>query len=219
MLSSSDKNQLAVLLLTNDFLSVSSGRKLYAITLTPVINHVWKAGLWSRSNPFEPSLGSRLSTREENAKASFLSAREEYVLDLFDLFELSLNRKLCNNWKRRGSKPAYTFGAVEHFEKNSRTFCAPHVHGLLAVEPAFVPAIERHLNLLNGHGRLDLNCLQGAPWESKRHLIDSVVIDPLMTVEDVQRWSGYAFDINKLTFNTTTRGTVSGIPIIPTCGN
>lgn len=207
MLTSSEMNRMNATLMTNDFLSVSSGRKLYAITLTPVINGVWKAGLWSRSNPFEPSLGSRLSTREENARDRFLSAREEYVLDLFDLFELSLNRKLCNNWKRRGTKPAYALGAVEHHEKNSRTFCAPHIHGLLAVEPAFVPVLERHLINVNGHKRFDLNCLQGAPWESKRHLIDSVVIDPLMTPEDVERWSGYAFDINKLTFNTTTRGT------------
>ena len=207
MLSSSEINRMKATLMTNDFLSVSSGRKLYAITLTPVINGVWKAGLWSRSNPFEPSLGSSLSAREENAKAMFMSAREEYVLDLFDLFELSLNRKLCNNWKRRDSKPAYTFGAVEHFEKNSSALRTPHIHGLLAVDPAFVPALEQHLNLINGHKRFDLNCLQGAPWASKRPLIDSVVIDPLMTPEDVERWSGYSFDINKMTFNTTTRGT------------
>ena len=184
MLSSPDNNQRNAVLITDDFLSNSFSRKLYSFTLTPHMRPVWNAGIWSNIN-----------------------AREDYVLDLFDLFELSLNRKLCNNWKRRGSKPAFSLGAVEHYEKNSNNLVAPHIHGLLAIDLAFVTVLEDQLTPTGGRIRLDLDCLKGTPWASKRHLIHSIVIEPLVAQEDVERWSNYSFDINKLTFNTTIRGT------------
>lgn len=184
MQTNHDNNRREVIAITNEFLSKSADRKLYSITFTPHMGSVWSAGIWSN-----------------------LAARENYVLDLFDLFELNLNRRLCNNWKRKSSKPAISLGAVEDYKKNSNELSAPHIHGILAIDCSVIPTLENHLVLTNGRLRFDLGCLQGTAWASKRHLIHSIVIEPLIAQEDVERWSNYSFDINKLTFDTTTRGT------------
>jgi hypothetical protein len=39
----------------------------------------------------------------------------------------------------------------------------------------------------NGRKRFDLDNLKGTPWVAKRHLIDSVVIEPLITDEAPSR--------------------------------
>jgi hypothetical protein len=183
MQTNHDDNRREVMAITSEFLSKSADRKLYSFTLTPHMRALWNAGIWSNIN-----------------------SREDYVLDLFDLFELSLNRKLFNNWKRRGSKPAFSLGAVEHYEKNSSNLVAPHIHGILAIDLAFVTVLEDQLTPTGGRIRLDLDCLKGTPWVAKRHLVHSIVIEPLITQEDLERWSNYSFDIKKLTFNTTKRG-------------
>jgi hypothetical protein len=179
VLSSDDLKRKKVNLICGEFLKTAKddNRHLYALTITPHKSHVWRLGIWSD-----------------------LNKREDYILDLFDLFELTLKRFLNNNWKSKKSKPVYVLGAIEHTEKNSTTLVSPHIHAIAAVQPLYhlkyQSLISTDSNLLN------LNSFPFAAWIKRKSEIDSIHSVQLSTEKDITDWCSYSFGMDKFTFNT-----------------
>ncbi len=160
---------------------------LYSLTITPHQSKIFKMGIW-----FD------------------LRKRECFVLDLYDLFELTLNRFMNNNWKAKPFKPLYILGAIEHAKKNSTTLVSPHIHAIAVIHPLYQP---KYQSLISSANDLNLDCFPFASWINRKSEIASIKTSRLETDRDIVEWGDYSFRAervlcsesskeNKFTFNT-----------------